>query len=251
MLILSFPQNFHNHRTIQPEISNLLSPLIKSICIFLFLSWLNNTRAQRWRWVLWLKHWTKTLEEGIQFLVLSQDFLWAQGHNLSAPLFPMCKDGYYYSLPHSLHLFYWIMSSAGTGLSIKAFRDSTPVLLSSLHSHSGSSKAVTSPCHHHVRQAWIQGTQKGFKRTCRASQWLLCPFFPQGNSKAWACELHRAVQGGTAAQQGKVFIEAQSKTGPSVLCHSAFQVLIPFHRAWHHIALQFLQARLKYPLKRV
>lgn len=255
MLTLSFPQNFHNHRMIQPEIRNLLSPLIKSICIFLLLSWLNNRKPQRWRHVLWLKHWTKTPEEAIQFLVLPQDFLCDLVLNLLAPLFSMCKDGYYYTL----QLFYWIMSSVRTGLSIKVFRDTTPaigrelqrgVLLSSPQTHS---KAVTSHCCHHMGQAWVQGTQNGSKRTCRASQGLLCPFFPRGSSKAWACELHRAVQSGTAAGQGEVCAKARQTKSfmPNPLCHSVFQVLIPFHRAWHHTALHFLQAKLRYPLKRV
>lgn len=184
MLTLCFPQNFHNHRMIQPEIRNLLSPLIKSICIFLFLSWLNNGKAQRWRWVLWLKHWTRTLEEGIQFLVLSQDFLCDLVLNLFGPLFPKWEDGYYYTLPHSLHVFYWIMSSSGTGLSIKAFRDTREGIAegcsavpSSLHTHSGSSRAVTSHCHRHVGQAQVHGTLKGFKGTCRVLSDCCAHFF--------------------------------------------------------------------------
>lgn len=117
MLTLSFPQNFYIHRVIQPEIRNLLSPLIKSICILLFLSWLN--KAQRWRRVLWWKHWMKTPEEGIQFLLLSQNFLHDLVLLLFALLFPMCKAGYFYPLPHSLHFSVGSWAQQGQGSLLK------------------------------------------------------------------------------------------------------------------------------------
>lgn len=61
--------------------------------------------------------------EGIQFLLLSRDFLCDLVLNLSTPLFPLWERWVILNSSHSLHLVCWITSSAGTGLSIKAFRD--------------------------------------------------------------------------------------------------------------------------------
>lgn len=191
MLTLSFPQNFYTDRTIQPEIRNLLSPLIKSICILLFLSWLNNRKAQRWRRVLWWKHWMKTSEEGIQFLLLSQDFLRDLVLLLFALLSPTCKSGYFYTLSHSLRFSVGSWAQQGQGSLLKLLgtrplqqggncRDALLSCPPADPQQQGHDPSLPSPCGTSLgtrNTTEVQGNLQGFSVTH-------VPIFPRGNSKA-------------------------------------------------------------------